>query len=222
MKIFNKKNRVIISTILLLAILIHQLIKQHTYKNTYEPILLKNPSRIVLHRIENSKIKKSIESIQFSYSFWLYLDNVSGSEHWSDNYYTDKNILKKGDSPIISYNPKHNILKVGMKTKTDNENIEVFHLDNIKLQQWTHIVLCVDNRNFDVYINGNLYKSYKLGNVPILNNESLILGSRNIMNGKISYVRYFNTCLNTERVMKVYKDSKSKNPTPSKIWWVRS
>ena len=223
-KIIKEKRKKILIFLLfvIIVIILHKLIKLYEYKSTYEPILLKKSSNIILHRIDNSKIKKSNESIQFSYSFWLYIDNISGGEHWSDNYYTDKTIFKKGDSPIISYNPKNNILKVGIKTKTDNENVEVHILDNIKMQQWTHIVICIDNRNFDVYTNGKLYKSYKLNNVPILNDESVIIGSHSIMNGKIAYVRYFNTCLNRNRVNKVYKNSfpKKKDPSPSLFWWL--
>ena len=221
----NKKILILSSIVILSIIVLYLLSKQYEYKKTYEPILIRDIHDIKLYRIDNSLIKKSDEGIQYSYSFWLYLDNVSGSEHWKNNYYTDKVIFKKGYSPIVYYNPKHNKIKIGIKTKTNQENIETHVINDIKLQQWTHIVICIDNRNLDIYINGSLYRSYKLNNVPILDNNSFLLGSKNIINGKIAYIRYFNKCLNDTSVIKIYNDSlpsKDEYPKPSSFWWLKS
>tara|TARA_Y100001970_G_C14242059_1_gene865533 strand:+ start:3499 stop:4188 length:690 start_codon:yes stop_codon:yes gene_type:complete len=221
----NKKIVILSSVVILSIVILYLLSKQYEYKNTYEPILIRDVHNIKLYRVDDSVIKKANEGIQYSYSFWLYIDNISGSEHWKDNYYTDKVIFKKGYSPIVYYNPKENNIKIGIKTKTDRENVETHIINNVKLQQWTHIVLCIDNRNLDVYLNGSLYKSYKLNNVPIFDNQPFFLGSRSIFNGRVGYLRYFNKCLNDIKVMKLYNDSKPSkegNPNPSSLWWIKT
>ena len=220
---FNRFKKYIILIIIVFIIVI--LSKRYKYKTLNEPILLSNSREIKPLIIKNKIINKSSKQgpIEFSYSFWINMDSISGSENWQSNYYDDRLIIKKGNTPVLYYNPEANIYKIGILTKISNEeHIDLFEIKNINLQHWNHWVISISNRNLDIFINGSLRHSFVVKNVPIENEDPLIIGSmKNKVNGDISYIRFFNTSLNKDRVRKLYNASKNKTPpTPSLFWWL--
>ena len=98
----------------------------------------------------------------------------------------------------------------------------MFDIKNVKLQQWVHFVISLNNRTLDVFIDGELKHSFVTSNVPILNDRSLIFGSiKTKVNGKLTNLRYFNKSLNVYRVKKLYNADKHKLiPNPSVFWWI--
>ena len=53
--------------------------------------------------------------------------------------------------------------------------VKDYEVDDITLQEWNNIVITIDNREFDVYINGELYGSLNLKNVPLIFKRDLHL-----------------------------------------------
>ena len=154
------------------------------------------------------------QNLKVSYIMWLYFENNSENSNWFSNFSADKNILRKGYGPDIMYNPYSNTLKVGVKVKDvrepintnpeENVNAELnnskidfkekvqeIEVSNIPIQKWTQIVVTIDNRFVDIYIDAVLVKSAKLDNVPILNHTDIKLGrpkhNPNIYMGKLQY-----------------------------------
>jgi len=219
------KNNVVFY-IVVISILIVVIILAARYKNKKqnEPILLDHSRKITPLIIRNKTIQKSLNSgeIEFSYSFWINMDSVSGSENWHSNYYEDRIILKRGNTPVLYYNPETNTYKVGILTKLgEEEHIDFFEIKDIELQKWNHWVISLNNRNLDIFINGSLRHSFIIKNVPLETDDSFVVGSmKTRVNGRISYIRFFNKSLSKNRVHKLYNASKNKTPpTPSLLWW---
>lgn len=153
-------------------------------------------------------------NLKVSYIMWLYFENNSENSNWFSNFSADKYILRKGNGPDIMYNPYSNTLKVGLKVKDirepintnteDNANqesnnskidfkekVQEIEVSNIPIQKWTQIVVTIDNRFVDIYVDAVLVKSAKLDNVPILNHTDIKLGkpkhNPNIYMGKLQY-----------------------------------
>mgnify|MGYP001183968733 FL=1 len=218
----NKKNIIFITAFIILSISIFVLVKRYMYKNKYEPLLIKKDITIKPFIINENKMIKSDSGNQLAFSFWIFMDSVSGSENWNSNYYDQRNILHKGKSPGLLYIPELNLYRISIKTKTDDDNIEMFDIKNVKLQQWVHFVISLNNRTLDVFIDGKLKHSFVTSNVPILNDRSLIFGSiKTKVNGKLTNLRYFNKSLDVYRVKKLYNADKHKLiPNPSVFWWI--
>ena len=72
----------------------------------------------------------------------------------------------------------------------------LFDIKNFNYQKWEHIILVVNNRNVDVYLNGNMIKSTHLPTKFILNKEVFVGQKGNNFNGEIKDIEYLNDSLN--------------------------
>ena len=217
-----KNNLVFFIIFIIITIVTVVLVKRYRYKHKYEPILISKSRNIKPLIIPNKKLIKSEEGIQFAYSFWIFMDSVSGSGNWNSNYYDERNIMRKDNAPGIYYTPETNLFRIGIRTRTDEENIEMFDIKNIKLQEWVHFVVSLNNRTLDVFIDGELKHSFITENVPILNDNALIVGSiKTKVNGRLTNLRYFNNSLDKKKVKTLYNNGKNKSiPNPSVFWWI--
>ena len=221
--IIRYKNNIYFYIIIIITFrIIYSLVKSNKYKKKNEPVLIYKERNIKPYIISGNKMVTSEEGIQFAYSFWIYMKNVSGGENWKQNYYEERNIFRKGECPIISYIPELNLFRIGIKTIKNQENIQKFDVKDVKFQDWVHFVVSVNNRTLDVFIDGELKNSFTIENVPILNDKALVLGSlKNKINGKITNLRYFNKSLDRHYVQKLYNFNKNKSiPNTSAFWWI--
>ena len=161
-----------------------------------------------------SSIKLPLSKIgnKFTYSFWLYLNNYSENIKWNDSFDSDKVIINREDSsPKITYNPKYNLLKIYLNYKDDNNTNQDFILEtnNIKLQKWQYIVVTLDDRKLNLFLDKNLERSGYIPNVPFLFNKNLLIGDKySNINGSIFHLKYFNYVISKKDIEKEYKKDK--------------
>ena len=142
--------------------------------------------------------------LKVSYIFWLYFENNSENSNWFSNFTDDKTILDKDFGPNVVYNPYNNSLKVLVKVKDVRrpivikegdeeeansvyeeqnnsslefkEKVQEVELTGIPLQKWIQIVVVLDGRYIDIYLDTVLKKSALLDNIPILNHKNITIG----------------------------------------------
>ena len=141
--------------------------------------------------------------LKLSYIFWLYFENNSENGNWFSNFTKDKSILRKDYGPDIVYNPYSNSIKILVKVKDVRrpidyrddeeesnsvyeeqintslefkEKIQEVELTGIPMQKWIQLVVVIDNRYVDIYLDTVLKKSALLDNIPILNHGNILLG----------------------------------------------
>jgi hypothetical protein len=95
-------------------------------------------------------------SRKYSYEMWLYGYNFNGSSNYivsraSSSSSSGKNIGLKFDTS----SPK--LILEYTATATGDKTIPI--TDNFPLQTWTHLIVSVDDKYIDVYMNGKLIKS---------------------------------------------------------------
>jgi len=163
-------------------------------------------------------IGNPLPKLEFGYSFWLYIDNIGSSANWEASYMKSKNILNRGNSPSILYVPLNNSLVI--KIKTGVMNTEEFVLKKaLNSQKWINVCVSLDNRDLDVYLNGELNRSFKLKEVPKLNfNDIAIFDGGNIY-AKIAILRYFNYPLYPQQVKSIYDKHKRQTPPKENMFW---
>ena len=176
------------------------------------------------------------QGIKVSYILWLYFENNSENANWFSNFSSDKNILIKDYGPDIVYQPYTNSIKVLVKVKDirqpivsdeenpdkdnvysdmDNKNIDFkekvqeIEVKGITLQKWIQLVVTIDNRYVDIYLDTVLTKSALLDNVPILNNTDIIIGKpRNNPNCYLGQLQYKPDLISLSEINGLYfKDS---------------
>jgi hypothetical protein len=159
-------------------------------------------------------LPESVEGEKYTLSFWVNINNIPENANWDSNVNIPKGIISHFDSPNVTYLVKEDILRVSVGYKDKLSNIEKYHfnLKNFKYQRWENIVVVVDNRSVDIYINGKLDRSGYLPNVPYISNDNLFIGQAgNNFNGHIGLVEYFNDALTISKVKNLYNKNKGKS-----------
>jgi hypothetical protein len=141
-------------------------------------------------------------SVNYSYSIWVYIDD------WNYRYNHEKIIFLRGSinslfMPSLSLAPTDNTLNVVVSTKDEPFECSV---PNIPLQKWTNLIVSLNNKALDIYVNGKLVKTSILPSIPKVDpNASLYLTPRNGFSGYTSRFNYWSDALNPQEAWNVYK-----------------
>jgi len=126
--------------------------------------------------------------ISWSLSFWIYINN------WDYRYDQDKTIISWGSNCNIWLSKNSNDLNIETQIFGTKKN-ETLRFKGVPVQKWLYIVVSLDNRDLDLWINGRLYKSKLLGNVQRNNTSSLEVCPSGGFNGYISNLRKYSYTL---------------------------
>ena len=157
--------------------------------------------------------------IEFTYTVWV---NLTG-ESVTNKY---KNVFNKGNVSTISdagvpggTNAPGLYVKMGsdntnsalvimdtmesdgyLSTSTKYKSIEIKNLPNNK---WVNIMIRIQNRILDVYVNGVLTGRKDLEFIPRQNYSSVNICQNGGFSGKLSNLRYFDTALNVFQINQI-------------------
>ena len=146
------------------------------------------------------------EGIEFTWSCWIYLDDLGYNEHqyrcifYKGNDYSENpnNQASNGlnfpnNSPGLYLTPNKNDLVVIMNTyNVINEQILI---SDIPVKKWVNVMIRCQNNVIDVYINGTIVKSHKLHGVPKQNYGNVYVGADGGFSGYVSNLWYYNRAL---------------------------
>ena len=146
------------------------------------------------------------EGIEFTWSCWIYLDDLGYNEHqyrcifYKGNDYSENStdLSSNGlnfpnNSPGLYITPNKNDLVVIMNTyNVINEQILI---PDIPVKKWVNVMLRCQNNVIDVYINGTIVRSHKLHGVPKQNYGNVYVGADGGFSGYISNLFYYNRAL---------------------------
>jgi hypothetical protein len=146
------------------------------------------------------------EGIEFTWSCWIYLDDLTYNEHqYRCIFYKGNDFSENPDdssasglnfpnnSPGLYLTPNKNDLVVIMNTfNVINEKILI---TDIPVKKWVNVIIRCQNNVIDVYINGTIVKSHKLHGVPKQNYGNVYIGADGGFSGYVSNLFYFNRSL---------------------------
>ncbi len=153
---------------------------------------------------------------EFTYSVWIFIDDINYKPGQKKHIFhkgseeMNKNQFKQGGSTINTKGmafpnngpglyltdetgDKANTLVVVMNTYEDV--IEEVEVPNIPLNKWINVVIRVQNRVLDVYINGSIAIRHKFTSVPKQNYGDVYINMNGGFSGQISSLQYFNRAL---------------------------
>lgn len=112
--------------------------------------------------------------IKFTLSMWMYISS------WMYNRSSNKDIFRKGDFRIYLDRNQNDLIieapifpvKSQLSSSSSNTYMtsDYLRFKNFPLQKWVNVVVIVDSRTVDLWINGKLYQSLNLPNIVYFNN----------------------------------------------------
>jgi hypothetical protein len=184
---------------------------------------------------ENVTYSTAINGMEYSYSFWMYIENI-------ENTIEKKHVISRGNNPLILLDNNTNKLKVMVGvSESINENINqtpqiidenkyhVMTIDYVPIQRWVNIVIVMDNDFVTLYMDGEIYSVANLLNQTDSDGENKILSISNGLmsvgskggnqgyDGYISKVQYFNYALTIEHARAIYKSGPVKKTILSAV-----
>lgn len=215
MELDNKK-KIVMGIFFLLFVFLIWLIFFYNKQN--KVVLLNIPTYIhtnYIKEIPSMNLAPSEIGYKFTYSFWIYFKNMPENGNWKSSFDEFYFILYRFGSPNVLYYPKGNVLRIFMSYKDEESDISKDYIDvtDLNLQKWHNVVITLDNKNLDIYINGDIYSSLKLKNVPFIYNRPLLIGHKNSnFNGHIAKLEYYNDILDHNQIKSLYENTKDDLP----------
>lgn len=117
----------------------------------------------------------------FTLGFFVYMDRINAEKIPFAGPMGDfrfKPLLKILGVGEITLDPIHQMMRVSVEPQTTPNNRDLIthiDIDNFLIARWNQIVISVEGRTVDIYINGVIAKSALMENVPMLYPIGLLL-----------------------------------------------
>lgn len=154
------------------------------------------------------------EGIEFTWSVWLYIDDLTyKSGNYRCVFYKGNDYAKNpnkqdtqglnfpNNAPGVYIAPNTNSLVIMMNTfNVINEEIKI---DDIPINKWVNLIIRCEGNTLDLYINGTIVKSHHLHGVPKQNYGDVYIAPNGGFAGYISNLWYYNYALGTSEISKI-------------------
>lgn len=154
--------------------------------------------------------------IEFTYSTWLMIEDDNfhsfkpgkikhifhkGSEGINSTEDNMMGMAYPNNSPGVYLDGDKNKLIIVMNTfEKIDDNVEV---PDIPIHKWINLIIRLENRNLDVYINGTIVVRHSLKSVPKQNYGNVYVNQGGGFSGLISALRYYNRSITTTEIQDI-------------------
>jgi hypothetical protein len=204
-KISGRARIVLIVFILVIGVfLFSQLSVFRTYDDLQEsPVNAKQT-----YEISGSTLRKNSGS--YTISTWIYIDD------WNHNYGNKKVVIQnyidgKNINPVIYLDEYKNDIHFEVGVLNGNSTglkVEKLTVSNVSLQKWVNIIMTINDRTMDVYVNGKLVRSKGMSNIidsSSFNNGLIQMTPDGGFGGFISSFRYYNEFITPQKAWSIYR-----------------
>jgi len=162
-------------------------------------------------RVDASKAPTG-STADFTYSIWFFVDD------WNYRYGQPKVIFTRGTanshpSPAVVLDNFVNDLHIKMSYKgttsanTMEEQTTSITVNDIPLQRWTNLILSLNGRALDIYLDGKLVKTLLLAGVPAIPISSPVhLTPDGGFSGQTANFVYMSRAVNPQEAYDIYRE----------------
>ena len=164
--------------------------------------------------IKASDLPSNNQTSNYTYSMWFYVND------WSCHYGQPKVILGRLDSdkqpcPSVVLGATENNVKVSIACyptsestgiSSNNAIIHTCEVKNVPMQKWVNLIIALNGRSLDIYIDGKLTKTCVLEGIAKVDKDANILVTPNGgFCGWTSNFQYWDTPTNPQQAYNIYK-----------------
>lgn len=167
--------------------------------------------------VSSSAITPGAGSLNFTFSIWIFVSEWSNSGNAKYIFYrpnpssnTSNALEMKFDSRINDINISMDVL--GTTTDGGSSNLTC-SVESVPLQSWTNIIMTLNGKALDLYLDGKLVRTCLLSGMPtwINSNAELILPSssgakESSFQGYTSNFKYLPTSVNPREAYAIYRE----------------
>ena len=154
-------------------------------------------------KISASKLPGGVTS-DYTYSIWLYVNN------WNYRLGEKKPILERPGMDSMEFDSNLNNIIFTLAVSPPEGTKPVTHtctLENVPLQAWTNIIMTLNGRALDLYMDGKLVRTCVLPGVPhILPGANLQLTPGGGFYGYTGNLQYINKAVNPRDAWAIYRE----------------
>ena len=208
----------------LVVIVIIYLLYSYLFSSSSDAVLVTSSPGNKEQVIPDSRLPNEMHSSVYSYSVWINVDD------WNYRFDEPKVIFQskghRGWNPLVTLGPTVNSITVGINltNRTSDDDWDerwdtegprttvgppqkcVLH--NIPLQKWVNLIVVLNNRALDLYVDGKLVRTCVLEGVPVRYGK-ISLTPDGGFSGQTASFRYFSYPLNPRQAYEVYREGYS-------------
>jgi hypothetical protein len=158
-----------------------------------DPISLRIPTTIASYDMISMVERDENPTYNYAISMWVFIDTQPPGT--SPVYSGSANIINYGGKPQIVYCAETQ----SMKFQMDGVDTEPAVVEHIPYQKWNQFVMNYDGGTMDIFMNGELIIS-KLGYIPKMSKESIMIGEHNGIHGGIKNCIYHPNVLSQREI----------------------
>jgi hypothetical protein len=172
-----------------------------------------NSSSYTIYRSNNEN-----DGIEFTWSVWLFIKETGPISTYQNvfhkgNYSFQSNGMNQpNNAPGLYINPDTNSnKKLTVVMNTFDKINEQLVIENIPLNKWFNVIIRLQNRVLDVYVNGMIANSMKLYSVVKQNFGNVYVAANGGFNGFISNLSYYDYSLGILSIQNIVSNGPNTN-----------
>lgn len=158
---------------------------------------------VTIYRSNNAS-----DGIEFTWSVWIYIENMQYNQGMyktiffkGNNKIQEDGLNYPNNAPGLFIAPNTNTLVVLMNGY--DKIAQEITVPDIPLNKWVNVILRLENRTFDVYINGVITRSVEFDGVVKQNYGSVYVAQNGGFQGNISNLWYYGYALGTTEIQRI-------------------
>ena len=194
--------------VILLVIIIILLMVIYNYISSDVSTLTGLISGKTMQQIDASSLTQT-NAVNFTYSIWFYIDD------WNTNYGTSKIIFgrmndaatKARPCPLVTLNGTQNNIDIALTTAPAAASPPfTCSVANIPIQKWVHLLISVNGRTLDTYIDGKLVRTCVMPGAATVNPTApVFVTPGGGFSGWTSQFKYWGDATDPQTVWNIYK-----------------
>jgi hypothetical protein len=165
------------------------------------------------------------DGIEFTWSVWLYLNGFEGDSSSTKYHHvfnkgnaTDSGngIIKPNNAPGLYLNPMYNGFRVIMNLFSD-PNEDTIDVTDLPMTKWMNIMIRVQHKNCDIYVNGRLVKRRVMTDVVKQNYDNVNVCLHGGFSGYLSNLTYYNNAIGIAEIQNVISAGPNLTPISKSI-----
>ena len=168
---------------------------------------------------QDPSIKKSITvirstnektGIEFTWSVWIFLNGFTEDTKYhhvfnkGNKEFNNSGIVSPNNAPGLYINPKYDGIRVIMNS-FNNPNIQddAIDINDLPISKWVNVMIRVQGRFCDVYINGRLTKRRTMKDVVKQNYDDVNICMNGGFSGYLSNLTYYNNAISIAEIQDI-------------------